>query len=184
MTAVQRLGRHRARLREIAKDVRRRLDGCRKARVLAPPHGYDKAKAKLQAEGHEFERARREFRFEEGLFVDGAFVYAADVIALADLNAGERKRWLDDRRREFKDFAVNLVLAFMDRMRVSRDELFRDSHEISGVTKNVTKLGWSLGGGLNLADMHGLGQRPRADALGNASLDLIKVAISEPVETA
>jgi hypothetical protein len=35
-----------------------------------------------------------------------------------------------------------------------------------------------------LPRLHGLGQRLRADALGQASLDLVNVAIGEPIEAA
>ena len=37
---------------------------------------------------------------------------------------------------------------------------------------------------LHLADMHGLGQRPRANALGDHAFDLVEVAIAEPIQTA
>jgi len=39
----------------------------------------------------------------------------------------------------------------------------------------------SLFSGLNLADLHS-GQRPRPDAFGQASLDLVEIAIGEPIE--
>jgi len=46
---------------------RRRLRKQRSALALGqPPKGYGAAKAKLQAQGHVFERARSEAGFEEG----------------------------------------------------------------------------------------------------------------------
>jgi hypothetical protein len=38
---------------------------------LLASHGYGRAKTQLIAQGHEFERTRREFGFEEGVFIDG-----------------------------------------------------------------------------------------------------------------
>jgi hypothetical protein len=51
MTAAERQARRRAKLRKIAKDALRRSDEYRRApgEVSPPPHGYNKAKAKLQA---------------------------------------------------------------------------------------------------------------------------------------
>ena len=66
MTAAERQARRRARLREAA---RQQLLGERRAAGIGtcqPPKGYGAAKAKLQAQGHVFERARSEAGFEEG----------------------------------------------------------------------------------------------------------------------
>jgi hypothetical protein len=92
MTAAERQARHRAKLRKIANDARKRSDEYKRAlgEVRLPPYGYNKVKAKLQTEGHDFERARREFGFEEGLFLDGALMTAHDVMALAEMSRPER----------------------------------------------------------------------------------------------
>ena len=82
MTAAQRQARRRKRLRK-AKDARLQ-------RAYQPPHGYGRAKSQLLAQGHCFERARREFGFEEGVFVDGAFLGTLEVIRLAELPPQER----------------------------------------------------------------------------------------------
>jgi hypothetical protein len=65
MTPAERLARRRARLQEAA---RQQLLGERQAAGIGtcqPPKGYGAA-AKLQAQGHVFERARSEAGFEEG----------------------------------------------------------------------------------------------------------------------
>ena len=65
MTAAERQARRRARLREAARQ--RRL-GERQAAGIGtcqPPKGYGAAKAKLQAQGHVFERARSEAGFRK-----------------------------------------------------------------------------------------------------------------------
>jgi hypothetical protein len=64
---------------------------CYAGRAKAPA---TKAKETLLAAGHCFERARHEFGFEEGVFLDGAFLSSADVIAMADISPHERKERL------------------------------------------------------------------------------------------
>src|SRR6516225_1071610 len=82
MTAAQRQARRRERLRK-AKAEREAQEG--KRRAYQPPYGYNRAKEQLINAGHHFQRARREFGFEEGVFVDGAFISSYEVIALAEL---------------------------------------------------------------------------------------------------
>jgi hypothetical protein len=123
MTAAQRQARRRAKLREIARQ--RLLEAEEAAGIWAhrPPKGYQAAKQKLQALGHHFERTRREWGFESGIFVDGALVDSRTVIALADLPAEERHRILDEARRNWKADACYAVRCFMETMQVTLDEL-------------------------------------------------------------
>jgi len=94
-------------------------------RPYRPPHGYPKAKERLLQAGHKFERARREWGFEEGVFIDGAFVGSCEVIALAEMSSSERKQWLVKQREATKDHAVAAVEAFMDTMHVNFEDLCR-----------------------------------------------------------
>jgi hypothetical protein len=82
MTAAQRQARRRRRLREAARPRQQEQQQEVARRAYQPPYGYGQAKAQLQAQGHHFERTRREFRFEEGVFVDGAFLGSHEVIEL------------------------------------------------------------------------------------------------------
>jgi hypothetical protein len=126
MTAAERQARRRRRLRAEARAAEReRLarDDPFGRRVSQPPHGYARAKEVLMAAGHVFERARREAGFEEGLFVDGAFLSTDEVIGLAGLSARERRDRLAELRRDTKDFAVGAVEHYMAILRVSLDEL-------------------------------------------------------------
>jgi hypothetical protein len=123
MTAAERQARRRERLRE-AENARRREQGQPLAhRPSQPPHGYGRAKEQLIAEGHHFERARREFGFEEGTFVDGAYLGSSDVIDLAALPLEERQQRLAEARHATKDFACGAVEQYMAALHVSRDEL-------------------------------------------------------------
>lgn len=97
-----------------------------------PVHGYNAAKAKLIAAGHHFERARREWGFEAGVFVDGALLGpigfgdgSESVLSLADMTPAERKSYLDSEREATKQFACDAVESFMEEMRVTMDELTR-----------------------------------------------------------
>jgi hypothetical protein len=123
MTNAERQAKRRKKLRDMA---RQRLIADKQAADIGtyqPPKGYQQAKTKLQQQGHSFERARREFGFEEGTFIDGAFVLTREVIALVDLPASERQQWLADQRQRWKNFAVAAVMSYMKAMRVSVDEL-------------------------------------------------------------
>jgi len=99
MTPAQRQARRRAKLAEAAKQ--------------------------MQHEGHDFERARSEFGFEEGVFVDGASVGTLEVIELAKLPVKERRTRITERRRATKDFACSAVGGYMNTLQVSREELVR-----------------------------------------------------------
>jgi hypothetical protein len=92
-------------------------------RPYQPAHGYPKAKEHLLKDGHKFERARGEWGFEEGVFVDGAFVNSGEIVHLATLPKTERKKVLAENRLRNKDFACNAVRSYMAEMRVSLDEL-------------------------------------------------------------
>jgi hypothetical protein len=123
MTSAERQARYRKRLKEAAKRRAEALSETR--RTYQPPRGYSKAKAQLQAAGHDFERARREFGFEQGVFVDGAFLGSHEVIVLADLSPRERQQRLAEVRRTHKDDACVAVQGYMTALRVSLDELVR-----------------------------------------------------------
>ena len=77
----------------------------------------------MLAEGHQFERARREFEFEEGVFVDGAYLASSEVIDLAALPKPEREQRLAEVRRDRKDDACVVVEGYMGVLRVSRREI-------------------------------------------------------------
>jgi hypothetical protein len=95
----------------------------RQPRPYQTAHGYEKAKAELQTLGHRFEHARREFGFEEGVFVDGALINSLAVIELAKLSPGDRQQQLAEARKDNKDFACSAVASYMRAMWVSLDEL-------------------------------------------------------------
>ena len=125
MTGAQRQAGWRKRRRE-AEAARMRQQGQEPPhKPYQPPYGYQRAKQTLMAQGHEFVRAAREAGFEEGVFVDGAFVGAGEVIVLAGLSASERKQRLAERRRDTKWLACNLVEHYMAMLQVSPDELAR-----------------------------------------------------------
>jgi hypothetical protein len=56
-------------------------------------------------QGHRFERARREWGHEEGVFIDGAFMDTHEVIVLANLLPAEQEQVLAEHRRKRKDEA-------------------------------------------------------------------------------
>jgi hypothetical protein len=122
MTAAERQAKRRQRIRREAEMARRGAQG-HPPRPYQPPHGYPKAREHLSKEGHKFERCRREWGFEEGVFVDGAFVSSSEVIYLATLPLAERKHLLAETRRRNKDFTVSAVEGFMAAMQVSFEEL-------------------------------------------------------------
>jgi hypothetical protein len=124
MTAAERQARRRQRMRE-AEVARQREKRGLSARPYQPPHGYGKAKEQLIAAGHRFERARRDFGFEEGTFLDGAFLGSSEVIALASLSPPERKRQLAEIRQARKEDACDAVVGYMAALHVTRDELLR-----------------------------------------------------------
>jgi len=76
-------------------------------------------------EGHQFERARREFGFEEGVFVDGAFLGTSEVIDLATLPLQQRQQRIAEHRASEKQFACNAVIGYMECLHVSLDDLLR-----------------------------------------------------------
>jgi hypothetical protein len=119
MTAAQRQARRRQRVRKAARKQREE----RQPRPYQTAHGYEKAKAELQTLGHRFEHARREFGFEEGVFVDGALINSLAVIELAKLSPRDRQQQLAEARKDNKDFACSAVASYMRAMWVSLDEL-------------------------------------------------------------
>jgi hypothetical protein len=124
MTAAQRQARRRAKLRQkIAQEQQHHQEMRGIRRLYQPPTGYGRAKEQLTAQGHEFERARRDFGFEEGVFVDGAFLDSTEVIELAAMPLKERQQRLAARRLATKDDACGAVKGYMARQRVSLDEL-------------------------------------------------------------
>jgi hypothetical protein len=124
MTAAERQARRRQRVRE-AEAARQREKRGLAARPYQPPHGYGKAKEQLIAAGHCFERARHDFGFEEGTFLDGAFLGSHEVMALAPLPPPERKRRLAEIRQATKEDACSAVVGYMAALHVTRDELMR-----------------------------------------------------------
>jgi hypothetical protein len=112
MTAAQRQARHRLKV----KGQRQRYQ---------PPPGYYDAKAKLIEQRHEFERARREWGHEEGVFVDGAFMSSNEVIRLSKLSGSEARIRIAQIRVETKSDACGMVAAYMELMHVSFEELVR-----------------------------------------------------------
>jgi hypothetical protein len=123
MTSAQRQARWRKRKREVEAE-RLRQQGLEPAhRPYQPPFGYGPAKARLIAQGCVFTHASRDAGFEHGVFVDGAFINASDVFVLAEMPRPERDAWLAEHRSETKDFACSAVLHFMNRLRVTIDDL-------------------------------------------------------------
>jgi hypothetical protein len=112
MTAAERQARH-----------RQKVKGER--RQYQPPPGYYEAKAKLSAQGHGFERARREWGFEEGVFVDGAFLSSLEVIELAKLPVLAAAARIAAKRRTTKHWACSVVADYMRTMHVSFEEIVR-----------------------------------------------------------
>ena len=76
-------------------------------------------------QGHHFERARRDWGFEEGVFIDGALMGTLEVVKLAELSPPEQRRVLAEHRRDWKDDASSAVKAYMEELWVSLDELTR-----------------------------------------------------------
>jgi hypothetical protein len=129
MTDAERQAKRRERLRKEAEIARRRVQR-RSGEVRPPAHGYPQAKQKMLAEGHTFERCRREWGFEEGVFVDGALVDSGEVVHLATLPKTEREKVLAEKRRRNKDFACHAVRSYMDAMQVSIEELIREEDNV------------------------------------------------------
>jgi hypothetical protein len=128
MTAAERQARRRQRLREDANAVEQ--ERLAREQPLAslyqpPPHGYPKAKAELLGRGHTFERARREFGFKEGVFVDGAWLDSRAVIAYAALSPAECEQRLAEARDHTKRDACDMVESYMGALHVSLDELLQ-----------------------------------------------------------
>jgi hypothetical protein len=126
MTAAQRQARYRQRIRDAqgaARKCAEELAG--KHRPQQPPYGHAKAMGQLQAASHHFERARREFGFEEGVFVDGAFLGSHEVIELAKMSLSDRKQYIGEKRHEDKHHACGAVEGYMAALHVSPDELIR-----------------------------------------------------------
>ncbi len=121
MTAAQRQAKRRAKLRQAAKLAQELREG--RPPPYQPPHGYNPAKEKLLKEGHVFERARREAGFEQGVFVDGAFLDSRNVVEMAKMPKAERERFLEQARRLGKDLAVSAVVHYMEMMRISVADL-------------------------------------------------------------
>ncbi len=119
MTPAQRQAKHRKKLREAARALHAQAEG----RAYLPPTGYGRAKQQLQDQGHHFTRARREWGFEEGTFVDGVFTSTHHVIDLAKLPAHECRQRIEEDREMMKQFSVDSVLSYMQEMHVTLDEL-------------------------------------------------------------
>jgi hypothetical protein len=115
MTDAQRQARRRAKLKQIALE--------RKQRRYQPPPGYGAAKRQLRVGGHQFEWARRDRGFEEGVFVDGAFLGSRQVIELAGPPPQERDPWLAEQRQATKSDACGAVVGYMQGLHVTLDEL-------------------------------------------------------------
>ena len=78
------------------------------------------------AEGHTFERARREFGFEEGVFVDGAYLSSHEGIAFVELSIEDRQQQLAEARLASKTFACTAVQSYMEALQVTLDDLTHD----------------------------------------------------------
>jgi hypothetical protein len=105
MTAAERQAQRRQRLREAARKQREERQLGRR-RAFQPAHGYGQSKALRRAQGHHFERAREEFGFEGGVFVDGAFLDTWAVVELAKLDPRERQQRLAKVRKDGKNCAL------------------------------------------------------------------------------
>jgi hypothetical protein len=130
MTPAQRQARRRETVRQRAKaalQLERELNNPLGRERLQPAYGYGKAKAKLIEEHHKFERARREFGFEEGIFLDGACVDSVEVVRLAALSPTERAGRIEVQRRATKDFAIMAVEGYMRHLHVTLDDLIHAS---------------------------------------------------------
>jgi hypothetical protein len=125
MTDAERQARRRQKLRKAAEATARMMAESKLRRAYQPPYGYAQAKQRLQAQGHRFVRARREFGFEEGTFIDGAYMDSHEVIILAELPPAEQEQLLAKRRLSEKDAACMSVSAYMRELEVSFEELSR-----------------------------------------------------------
>ena len=125
MTPAQRKAKQRQREREaaeLAARVAQEREGKRTA--YRPPIGYNDAKGKLKAAGHQFVRVHEDFGREwGGVFIDGAYMDTFAVIALADMSPAERKQRLAETRRTNKDVACDAVRAYMAALQVSDEDL-------------------------------------------------------------
>jgi hypothetical protein len=121
MTAAERQARRREKVRREEKERRYRLGDHGDA--LRPPYGYQAAKDQMIHEGHVFERTRREWGFEEGVFVDGAMLSGSEIIKLAKLPIAERKSRIAEARTMMKNQACFAVECYMERLHVTFEEL-------------------------------------------------------------
>jgi hypothetical protein len=121
MTAAQRQARRREKLRRIAREEAAKAS---ERQAYRPPHGYGNAKQTLIDKGHCFVRAKREYGFEEGVFVDGAYLGSQEVIELAEISQRkDRDAWLAKRRIETKADACGAVQGYMNDLQVTLKEL-------------------------------------------------------------
>ena len=88
-----------------------------------PPHGYAQAKDTLIRQGHSFERARRDWGFEWGVFVDGAYLESGAAMQLVDMPPAERREYLAKERAVSKDLACAAVRSLMRDLRVTVADL-------------------------------------------------------------
>jgi hypothetical protein len=128
MTDAQRQARRRQRLRQQKKEQAAAVGARRRYHAS---HGYLQAKTKLLAKGHRFERTRREWGYEEGVFVDGALLRSEAVVALAALPPRERQKQLAENRIYSKDLACAAVKSYMEALQVSLDELIKHVNELA-----------------------------------------------------
>ena len=127
MTGAQRQARYlatrRKRLAYLERLKCEEQNGRRMSGDYQPAAGYSLARGQLKADGHQFERARREWGFEEGVFIDGAFMDSYEVVQLSKLPADARKKQIVERRYESKSQACFAVESYMSELKVSRAEL-------------------------------------------------------------
>jgi hypothetical protein len=122
MTPAERQARRRAKLKHEEKERAYREGGY--VRQHRTPHGYNEDKQRMQAEGHEFVRVPKDWEDEfGGVFVDGAWMKAIDVITLAKLPLPERKAQIAEARSVTKQIAIDAVRDHMKRLQVSVEEL-------------------------------------------------------------